>query len=305
MTLALLIAQLVAIVAALTVVGLLSIVGRERLGQLRAEYRERFRTVLPSLAVLAGVLVINSVARPVVPEVSWLVGIDITSAIYRVEGYFVVWLQSFATPELTAYFAFVYVYGYAFLLVFPLVAYFALSNTEPLRETALAYTLNYAIGVTCYLLFIVFGPRNFMPEAIEPLLYTHWPETRLLTSQINTETNAFPSLHTSLSVTVALLAYRTRQVYPRWVPVAWFLAASVVFSTMYLGIHWFTDVVAGAILAYVSVTLAARLVRENTLSRWNERWIHGRFEAVRSRIRAVGNRVQARREQDPGSGPER
>jgi membrane-associated phospholipid phosphatase len=66
----------------------------------------------------------------------------------------------------------------------------------------------------------------------------------------------FPSLHASLSTTVAILAWESRAVYPRWVVVALPLAAGVGFATMYLGIHWALDVVGGICLGVVSVTIA-------------------------------------------------
>jgi membrane-associated phospholipid phosphatase len=68
----------------------------------------------------------------------------------------------------------------------------------------------------------------------------------------------FPSLHTSLSATVALLAARYRSTAPGWLPIAVIGAASVAVATMYLGIHWLTDVLAGFLLAAFSVGAGAR-----------------------------------------------
>ena len=98
-----------------------------------------------------------------------------------------------------------------------------------------------------------------MPDMVQSLLYDALPRFQLLTSQINTNTNVFPSLHTSLSATVALLAVRTRDIYPRWLPVAAVLATLVALATMYLGIHWAIDVVAGLVLATGAVAVASRL----------------------------------------------
>jgi membrane-associated phospholipid phosphatase len=163
-----------------------------------------------------------------------------------------------ATPELTAYFSFVYVYGYAFLLAFPLVAYFALPRPEPLRRTIVAYGTNYLVGVLCYVVFIAYGPRNLLAERAEGLLFSQYTQYQFVTDAVNHETNVFPSLHTSMAVTVALLAWTTRDEYPLWVPIAAALAVSVVISTMYLGIHWATDAVFGIVLAWFSVRVGVR-----------------------------------------------
>ncbi|MFW6449005.1 MAG: phosphatase PAP2 family protein, partial [Halobacteriota archaeon] len=147
----------------------------------------------------------------------------------------------------------------AFLLVFPLLAYMALEDNRPLRTLVIAYASNYLLGLLFYLVVIAYGPRNLLPDTVEPLLYSTYPEYQNLTRQVNRNTNVFPSLHASLAATVVLLAWRTRDTYPRWLPVSAAIAASVVVSTMYLGIHWATDVVAGLVLAYVAVELAERV----------------------------------------------
>ena len=63
-----------------------------------------------------------------------------------------------------------------------------------------------------------------------------------------------------MSMTVLLVAVRTHSEFPRWTPVAAFLALNVVVSTMALGIHWLVDVVAGVLLAWVSIVVANHYV---------------------------------------------
>lgn len=256
MTLVAVLLEVILVVASLLVVAMAAIVGRRRIRATVRSLRDRIAATAEPLALLAVALILNALVRDAGIELSWLLGVNVTGVIYGVENGFVAILQSFASPPLTAYFAAAYVYGYAFLLVFPLVAYAFLAESTHLRETAIAYVVNYGLGLACYLLFIAYGPRNLMPEAVDSLLYETYPRFQFLTSEVNTNTNVFPSLHASLSATAAILAYRTREIYPRWFPVATFLAASVSLSTMYLGIHWATDVVAGFALAGIAVWVA-------------------------------------------------
>jgi len=259
MSFELVLARVVGVVLTACLVGLPIVVGRSGLDRFRREGKRRIRTALPELAGLGLVLGVNALVRERVPDVAWLLGWNITGYIHALEGGFVPWVQSFATPPLTAYFSFIYVYGYTFLLVFPVAAYLAHPDPRRLRELVVAYGFNYVLGLICYALFVAYGPRNLLTGQVESLLFTTYPEFQLLTSQVNTNTNVFPSLHTSLSVTVAMFAYRTRATYPLWTAAATVLAGSVVVSTMYLGIHWLTDVIAGAALAWVCVALAERL----------------------------------------------
>lgn len=247
-------------------------VGRERLAKTRVAWRSRLRTSAPAIAVLLVVLVINRIMRQAGSAISDVIAVNMTGTFYRIEGEFVLLFQSIASPELNAYFSFIYIYGYAFMLIFPVIAYFALSDTRTFRRLLVAYSLNYLIGLSLYLLITAYGPRNVMPgDLATTMLYNTDPQYQYLTRQVNRNTNVFPSLHTSLSATIALFAYETRSSYPKWLPVAVVLAVSVAISTMYLGIHWGIDVAAGLVLAAVCVTLSYRFVGRWTLSELRDR----------------------------------
>jgi len=267
-------------------------VGLRPLARSLLDARRRIDAIAPYLFVLLVVLGLRRLALTYGPSFSWLIDINLTPLIYEFEGAAVARLQTLASPLVTDYFMASYLYGYAFLLLFPFVAYFALEETDHLRELVVADLFNYAVGLFFYVLFIAYGPRNL--GISEPLLYNIRPESQLLTSEVNRNVNVFPSLHTSLSVTVAALAYRTRDEYPYWAVAAAVVALSVTVSTMYLAIHWITDVVAGAVLgiaAYYAGVKSPAISGRDVLAwvdehtRWGERWrrLRGWLAAVRRR----------------------
>ncbi|WP_339104554.1 phosphatase PAP2 family protein [Haloterrigena salinisoli] len=257
----------VAVVIVVLLVGFVPLcIGRHRFRRTRREWRDRMRESAPVAGVVLVVLLANRFTRQHLPDLSWAIDWNLTPTFYAIEGEAIVWFQQFASPPVTRYFSFVYIYGYVFILIFPVIAYFALSDTRPLRELLSAYALNYLLGLFLYLLVIAYGPRNIMPTEIGTVLYDFRPQYQYLTGEVNHNTNVFPSLHTSLSATIAIFAYRTREEYPIWFAVAVPLAASIAISTMYLGIHWAIDVVAGILLATFTVYAADRLVGRWSLS---------------------------------------
>lgn len=224
----------------------------------RSDLRPRARALAPYVLLLSLVLGFNAYVRPRVDHVSPAFAINLTDSLYLFEGYFVSVFQE-ATPEpLLYYFAFIYVVGYAALLIFPLLAYAVLDDLRHAKTLLTTYALNYSIGAVAYVFVEAYGPRNL--HVADGMLYQYFPDVQYLTSAVNSNANVFPSLHTSMAVAVLLLAYHSRAEYPRWFLFAAIVAPSVVLSTMALGIHWFADVVAGVVLAFVSVESARWLV---------------------------------------------
>ena len=259
---------LVVVVSGMLLLGVLLLIDRNRLYATRRDIRERIRIALPFVLVLGVVLLINAQFRRVFSDVSQVIGFHVTHTIFRIEGTFVVYFQRIFGEQFAAYFSFMYIYGYVFLLVFPLIAYFVLERMESFKAITIAYTANYGIGVLCYTLFIAFGPRNLIADAlyIGTPMYDQYSHLNLITSEANENTNVFPSLHTSLSATVMLFAWKTRGAYPRWFLIAWFTGVSIIIATMYLGIHWFIDVVAGLGLAALSYWIGYAVVERELVS---------------------------------------
>lgn len=257
------IATIVLVVIPLLIAATLVFVDRERLARARKEFRTRALSAFPFLVLLVVILGFNNRLRRTLHDISWWVGFEITPQIVAIEGHTVARIQEVIGGEWTLiFFSFMYVYGYVFLLVFPLIAYFLMDRLNMFKSLTVAYVLNYSIGLIFYTAFVAFGPRNVIPDDVGMLMHEAYPQLHLLTSEINEFTNVFPSLHTSLSATVMLFAWHTRKVYPRWVPIATFVGASVIMSTMYLAIHWIVDVVAGIGLAAFSYWIGVRMIED-------------------------------------------
>ena len=170
--------QVVAVVVALHAVGMYTVVDPAARRETLLTVRRNARAVATPAVGLGGVLALNGVVRDIGVNLSWLVGLNITGYIHRLEGGFVADLQSFASTELTVYFSLVYVFGYVFLITFPVLVYATADDERPLRAALVAYSLNYGLGLACYVLFVAYGPRNFIPGQVEALLYTTWPQSQ-------------------------------------------------------------------------------------------------------------------------------
>ncbi|GAA0534349.1 phosphatase PAP2 family protein [Halorubrum ejinorense] len=248
------------VIAGTAVVALLCI-GPRQLSRAMTDVDDRLRDIAPYLGAALALLAVKQITQGYRIRLSRALDWNITDELYALEGEFVATLQGL-TPEATLeFFTVSYMVGFAFLLVAAPVTYLlsAGSGQRRLKELLVAYMLNYAVGTVCYTLFVSYGPRNYL-ETVSGLMYSVYPQTQDLTAAVASNTNVFPSLHTSLSVAVLTVAWRSRRTHPRWTPVAAVVAAAVVFSTMYLGIHWLVDVVAGVALGVGSVSAAVRIV---------------------------------------------
>ncbi|GIQ70137.1 hypothetical protein XYCOK13_29610 [Xylanibacillus composti] len=189
---------------------------------------------------------------------------DFTASFYKLEGNFVYLVQSiFEHPWLTAYTSFFYVVVFSAILMASMVIYSFQRNDTLFYALCYAIMLNYMIAIPFYLFFPVKEVWAFPPIEVRFLMIDVFPTFETTYRNLSGLDNCFPSLHTSLSVTLAILA--TRSGSRRW---KWFTiwsAITVIFSIFCLGIHWFTDMIGGLLLGWFAATFALRLAERDVI----------------------------------------
>lgn len=206
------------------------------------------------IAALA-VLLLNKLELHVEEVMDWTA--DFTPFFYQLEGNLVHLIQTYLeTPALTAVLTFFYIVVFTCLLVASLLVYHHDQDDHSLYTLLYAVMLNYTIAIPFFLFFPVLETWVYHPKVdfLIPHVYPSFEQEYRAMSGLD---NCFPSLHTSMSVTLAMVAVRSKnRLFGKIVPLC---AIIILFSIFYLGIHWVSDAVAGIALALISVSLASRL----------------------------------------------
>ncbi|MBW5447895.1 phosphatase PAP2 family protein [Cohnella sp. CFH 77786] len=196
-----------------------------------------------------GILVLNTFEVKL--ENAYGVSYDLTAAMTGWEGNWHVWLQSrLSSGLLTAVCAFFYVVVFQSVMISSLGIYASQSGKRLYYAFCVALLVNYAVALPMYW-FVPVNEAWYADPRIHFLMLDAFPTFERDYRGLSGINNCFPSLHTSISVTMALLAARSG--IRRWAVFAWINAAVIVFAIFYLGIHWFTDAIAGVLLAMFSV----------------------------------------------------
>lgn len=144
---------------------------------------------------------------------------------------------------------------------------------------AIALSLNWILGTISYYALPSLGPIYVQPYRFSDLPVTEvtglqgalWRNrVEVLADPFATQSvhgiAAFASLHTSITLTAALVVTLTRMpTLVQWA--AWAFFALTAVATVYFGWHYVIDVVFGMVIAVVAVVLGRVLVRRGTGSR--------------------------------------
>ncbi|MCM3289040.1 phosphatase PAP2 family protein [Paenibacillus sp. MER 180] len=214
------------------------------------------RSFLIAFIAMVLILMVNGFELTLekVLQINW----DFTSNIHQLEGQFVYSVQQiFNHPLLTQFVSFFYIVVFQALIVASLGIYTTNGNIRMAHAVCYAIMINYIVAIPFYLFFPVNEVWSYAPAGVSFRMLEVFPNFEEQYRALSGLDNCFPSLHTSISVTVALLASQSGN--RRW---AIFTAASaiiIVFSIFYLGIHWLTDMLAGTVLAMVASWVGLKL----------------------------------------------
>ncbi|MBT4058839.1 MAG: inositol phosphorylceramide synthase [Euryarchaeota archaeon] len=225
-----------------------------------AGFVDMFRRYWIHLAVVFSIYVWKDILDGVDRMLMANTHLDMTPFIYAIEGDLVLWVQqTFQNDVLTFVLTHYYVAGYM-LLTYTASLYFVYFNDRWMADRVLlAMFFVYALAVPFYLFFNVRVTGDHIP-AMEPLAYHLTPEIQTWFTRIDPFTNGMPSLHIGVPFAVWLGLHRWDS-DNRWrnyrIFVGWFNVVTG-FAIIYLGIHWFSDIVGGIIVASLAVAIADR-----------------------------------------------
>lgn len=188
----------------------------------------------------------------------WLnVPYDLTPLLSGWEGNWPLWLQTtFRSDWLTGFCTTFYLVVFQSVMIASIGIYTFHNNRRMYYAFCVTLLLNYFIAVPFYL-FVPVNEVWYTHPEIQFLMLNSFPTFESSYRALSGLNNCFPSLHTSISISMALLA--TRSGIKRWAVFTWCSAAVIIFSIFYLGIHWFTDMVAGIVLACFAVTIGLKV----------------------------------------------
>ena len=157
------------------------------------------------------------------------------------------------TPWLTSYFRWIYANGFTLPVLIPVIrSFFAKDSLKMMHYSLSSHVLQFILIFPFYLtihveeVWYVLGHLDGMARQLTPA------------DAAVVVVNCFPSMHTSVAFAMLLLAWREKDRLFRW---TWsFFCFSIIYSTLYLEIHWVIDVFAGILLAIAAVKIGDRII---------------------------------------------
>ncbi|MFC5469467.1 phosphatase PAP2 family protein [Cohnella suwonensis] len=200
------------------------------------------------LFFFAAVLAIIALNKNELKLEHWInVDYDLTPYLSGWEGDWPAWLQSKVQSDwLTAVCSVFYLVMFQAVMIASVGIYTQNKNLKLYYSFCVALLLNYFLAVPFYL-FVPVNEVWYVHPQVQFLILDAFPRFEQEYRALSGLNNCFPSLHTSISLTLAIVASKSG--IRRWAVFTWVNAAVILFSIYYLGIHWFTDMLAGIALA--------------------------------------------------------
>lgn len=236
----------------------------------------------PYLIVIGIVMLVMRLENVFDLDITAALGLDWTPYLEAFEGDLTARIQAaLRHPALDLFFRFVYVTVYALYHVVAMVGFAVAGKTGMVKRFTVTWTLVYAVALPFYILAPVNetwftnpeydcygdgtgpadpanyeGPYGNFATDTEGVLHDECGEVGGIVYAISSINNSFPSLHNAFAWALPFLLFKSG-----WRRLGVFtsvIAFLVSVSTLYLGIHWVTDMVAGIALAWIVTSIAVR-----------------------------------------------
>ena len=211
-------------------------------------------------------------------------GLDMTPYIYAIEGDLVVLFQdAFRAEWLDVLMTHFYIAGFMFITYASIfyVTYF--DDRWMADRIALCVAWVYLLAIPFYLFFNV-RVTGFYIEDMDAIAYTLNPEIEDWFRRIDAFTNCMPSLHIAVPFAI-WLTFRKYDHDGRWRRFQNMTLGYIIltaFAIIYLGIHWFVDIIGGMMIAAFSVSLTDK-TNDSVWKIFDERTINSRLATVLTR----------------------
>ena len=227
-------------------------------GAVWRDWRKTFRL---AVGIWLAIFVFDVIQTGGDAEMTRSLGVDYTGVIHEFEGSIVATLQSwFGFRPFTDLLSLAYLILFPGLLFGMAFAYDRLGDDASLKRTAYVYSLNYLLCLPFYIFAPVREPWSESGSGVLPVMDEVHPWLIDIVRPMSGLDNCFPSYHTSLTVSLVLLAWETGpRVFSRAVAVSGVL---IVASTVVLGFHWMMDLMSGVVAGWFIHVVARRMVFE-------------------------------------------
>jgi membrane-associated phospholipid phosphatase len=154
--------------------------------------------------------------------------------------------QEVVFPSLTYIMTVTYMVAAPFIILFTFVILGYYRETPLFKRYSLMISIDYLIAFPFFMFFNV-STTGLTLHTMQPLMYEQFPHIFSTVTAIDPLDNCFPSLHVTMVFSALLIILGTDfKRYKIFICVAFPI---IVFSVLYLGIHWIPDVFAGMALA--------------------------------------------------------
>ncbi len=213
---------------------------------------------LPLLCLIVAVVIVQLIEVNYLDSLATaLVGRDFTPVFQSIEDGAVRWLVQHWYPPLVTVCVYIYIGIYPFTLWFTPLFFVLTNNQRALKTFAVGLLFIFAVALPFYLFFPITNVYTYFhePFALDSVI----PSVGHFFYTTTTTNNCFPSLHVAMALLIFLCVTITKN--RRYIALTAVSAGGVIFSVLYLGIHWITDVIGGTILVLLVFYLVTRFIR--------------------------------------------